>query len=125
MCLGGDFVGGRLAFCGRVGAPDHRALSAEVDHAVGRAYLPLGRHRHGVARLDAGERANFVLWARSSQFRAAAAYGRVPPDGYPPEAPGEIDLVCLSEPNDRDYAAQFARLANPPRDAAAPPRKPP
>ena len=43
-------------------------------------------------------------------FRAAAAYGRVAPDGYPAAAPGDVDLVCLSAPNDHDYAEQVRRL---------------
>ena len=81
-----------------------------MTHAVGTAVVHLGRHRHGVGRLTAGERVNLVLWARSSAFRAAAAYGHVAPDGYPAASPGVVDLCCLSAPNDHDYAAQVARL---------------
>ena len=48
--------------------------SSRLVHEVGTAVVHLGRHRHGVARLTAGERVNLVLWARSSAFRAAAAH---------------------------------------------------
>ena len=50
---------------------------------------------------------NLICWARSSAFRAAAAYGHIPPDGYPKEAEGgEPDRVCLSKANDADYEAR-------------------
>ncbi|KAH8058547.1 procollagen-lysine 5-dioxygenase [Aureococcus anophagefferens] len=82
VCLGtAGFEGGALQFCGRVGDGDHRAASGAFDHRVGTAVLHLGRHRHGVARLASGERANLVLWARSSAFRSAAAFGHVALDG--------------------------------------------
>ena len=46
------------------------------------------------------------MWARSSAFRAAVAYGNgsLLPDGYPrlPEY-GTPDLCCLSRSNDSDY----------------------
>ena len=119
VCLGTAFTGGDLQFCGKLGDADHRAAaSAPFAHAVGTAVVHLGRHRHGVTRLEAGERVNLVLWARSSAFRAAAAFGHVAPDGFAAAANaggdgGRVDEVCLSEPNDRDYAAQLALLRRP------------
>ena len=45
-----------------------------------------------------------IVWARSSAFRSAAAFGHCDPDGYPKEAEvGEVDQVCLSRANDADY----------------------
>jgi len=111
VCLGtAGFEGGALQFCGRVGDGDHRAASGAFDHRVGTAVLHLGRHRHGVARLVSGERANLVLWARSSAFRSAAAFGHVALDGQTGRPEGRVDRVCLSEPNDHDYARQVALL---------------
>jgi hypothetical protein len=49
------------------------------------APLHLGRQRHGADVIATGERLNLILWARSSAFRAAAAFGHVDADGYPRE----------------------------------------
>lgn len=67
---------------------------------------------------------NLIMWARSSSFRAAAAYGHVAPDGYPPEREeGEPDELCLSRANDRDFEEQVLRrglqLELPPAPACA------
>eukprot|EP00966_Prymnesium_polylepis_P252490 5837295-Prymnesium_polylepis.1 len=54
---------------------------------------------------------NLIVWARSSAFRGAAAFGHIEPDGYPKEAESsEPELVCLSKANDDDYNAQLQRL---------------
>ena len=51
------------------------------------------------------------MWARSSAFRGAAAYGHVPPDGFPPENESQApDRLCLSKSNDRDYQLQLVAL---------------
>jgi hypothetical protein len=87
--LGKAFTGGGLRFCGRFGARTHRTQRFPVvAHAVGTAVLHLGRQRHGACDLQGGERRNLILWARSSAFRAAAAFGAVPPDGYPRQPEG-------------------------------------
>ena len=116
VCLGKTFVGGGLTFCGRFGSPEHRTRHCVAAHAVGTAIMHLGRQRHGANDIDAGERLNLILWARSSAFRSAAAFGHVPPDGYPKqpergsgptgEGPPEPDRQCLSRANDVDYNEQ-------------------
>jgi hypothetical protein len=56
------------------------------------------------------ERLNLIMWLRSSQFRAAAAYGHIAPDGFPkiPEGEGyRPDVCCLSKFNDADYAQRL------------------
>ena len=51
------------------------------------------------------------MWARSSAFRGAAAFGHIEPDGYPKAAEaGEPELLCLSRANDDDYEAQLENL---------------
>ena len=55
------------------------------------------------------------MWARSSAFRAAAAFGHIDPDGYPPQPEdGAPDRLCLSKTNDADYKRALEAL-----DAAA------
>jgi hypothetical protein len=106
VCLGRDhFEGAGLRFCGRFGDANHRAgPSFSVPHVPGRAVMHLGRQRHGADVIAAGERMNLIVWARSSAFRAAAAYGHCDPDGYPraPEV-GDPTPECLSEANDHDF----------------------
>ena len=106
VCIGRDhFEGAGLRFCGRFGDANHRSgPSFAVSHVPGRAVMHLGRQRHGADVIAAGERMNLIVWARSSAFRAAAAYGHCDPDGYPraPEG-GDPTPECLSEANDHDF----------------------
>lgn len=77
------------------------------------AIIHLGRQRHGADDIAAGERLNLIVWARSSAFRGAAAYGLCAPDGYPQEEEdGSPEKLCLSKSNDRDYALQLAALGD-------------
>jgi len=61
VCLGKTFTGGHVYF---------RPLETEEDNmmeyrpVMGKAILHLGRHRHGVNRLQSGERCNLIVWAR-------------------------------------------------------------
>ena len=115
VCLGRAFAGAGLLFCGRFGDADHRRARAVVAHEPGYALLHLGRQRHGADAISAGERVNLIVWARSSAFRAAAAFGHVDPDGYPPKPEdGAPDRLCLSKTNDADYKRALEAL-----DAAA------
>ena len=115
VCLGRDgFEGGGLRFCGRFGGAAHRRELCVLRHAKGRAVLHLGRQRHGADALTAGSRVNLIVWARSSAFRAAAAFGHIEPDGYPQQDEDEAggappDALCLSKANDRDYEEQLKR----------------
>lgn len=137
VCLGREgFQGGGLRFCGMAGTSTYRRLQFTLQHVIGRAVVHLGRHRHGaddllppsslagpgttVSALPAAasspaivtsERLNLIMWLRSSQFRAAAAYGHIAPDGFPkiPEAEGFVpDVCCLSKFNDPDYEQRLA-----------------
>jgi len=114
VCLGyPPFDGAGLRFCGRFGDGDHRGgPSFTLKHKPGRGVLHLGRQRHGADVITAGERMNLIVWARSSAFRAAAAYGHCNPDGWP-RAPedGEPERECLSEANDQDYGEWVQKFA--------------
>ncbi len=119
MCLGRkSFSGGGLWFCGRYGDPDHRISGEVVEHRIGRAILHLGRHRHGADDIKEGERINLIMWARNSAYRGEAAFGNVPLDGTPAREEGEVDRVCLSRSNDRDYEERMKLFdSTPPRPA--------
>jgi hypothetical protein len=65
-----------------------------------------------VPKVLTSERLNLIMWLRSSQFRAAAAYGLIAPDGFPkiPEPEGFApDVCCLSKFNDADYVKQLEK----------------
>lgn len=111
VCLAKDFTGAGLRFCGRLGGAKHRQLQYVHKHKRGQALLHLGRHRHGADDIASGERLNLIVWARSSAFRAAAAFGHAALDGYPKaKESGQPDEMCLSMANDDDYSQQLARL---------------
>jgi len=99
LCLGREFTGATLTFCGGMGKPDHRKHSYTFDHEKGRCVWHLGRLRHGADDLASGERLNLIIWNHSSAYRETAEY--ILP-GYQKED-GPPDKVCLSFTHDRDY----------------------
>tara|TARA_B110000208_G_C11681808_1_gene399058 strand:+ start:175 stop:900 length:726 start_codon:yes stop_codon:yes gene_type:complete len=104
VCLGRNFSGSGLRFCGAFGATNHRKMSHVHQHQIGQAVLHLGKHRHGADNITSGERLNLIVWARNSTFRGAAAFGHVHGNGFPKQKEiGQPDQLCLSKTNDRDY----------------------
>lgn len=99
ICLGLEFEGAGLQFCGVMGAANHRRHTFTYHHAKGRCVFHLGRKRHGADDLTKGERLNLILWNHSSTYRASEEY-RSPP--YVQEE-GPPDQVCVSYTHDRDY----------------------
>lgn len=74
VCLGKQFSGGELFFRGvrcekHVNTESQPEEIFDYSHAVGRAVLHRGRHRHGARATTAGQRINLLLWCRSSVFR--------------------------------------------------------
>ncbi len=110
VCLNSGFTGAGLRFCGQSGTSVYRKSQAVVKHQLGRAVLHLGRHRHGAEDIESGERLNLIVWARSSKYRGAAAYGHVPLDGHPKRMENGVDQMCLSKTNDEDYDVQLQRI---------------
>jgi hypothetical protein len=111
VCLGRNFEGAGLRFCGRFGDPHHRRSQFICRHTTGRAVMHLGRQRHGADEIASGHRINLIVWARSSTFRSAAAFGHIEPDGYPSRAEeGAPERECLSKSNDRDYERALRAL---------------
>ena len=100
ICLGREFSGAGLRFCGRFGTDNHRQMQFVHSHRLGQAVIHLGRHRHGADDISTGERLNLIMWGRNTAFRGAAAFGHVPLDGYPKaKEQNEPDQLCLSKSN--------------------------
>ena len=73
VCLGREFTGCGLVFCGMMGAADHRQHCHTYHHSLGRCVMHLGRKRHGADHITSGERLNLIVWNHSAAFRASAA----------------------------------------------------
>ena len=103
VCLGRDFTGAGLTFCGLrgVNGSHERKFSYRHEHVKGRAILHLGNHRHGADDIVTGERFNLILWNKSSSFRVTRDF--MQKYSQPPSSRGPPDLVCLSYTHDRDY----------------------
>jgi len=99
VCLGLDFTGAGLQFCGMRGAPDHRKHRHTYCHSVGRCVVHLGLHRHGADDISSGERLNLILWNRSSAYRHTDVSKAFAQESGPP------DPLCLSYTHDRDFGA--------------------
>lgn len=111
VCLGRDFRGAGLTFCGQRGDADHRQFLLTYAHQPGRAVVHAGEHRHGADDIEEGERMNLIMWNYNNDWRLSeerlqrqASYAA---EGGPP------DRRCLSFTHDRDY------------DAFVPPREQP
>lgn len=99
ICLGIDFEGAGLQFCGLLGAPNHRKHTYTYKHVKGHCVCHLGRKRHGADDIESGERLNLILWNHSSAYRQSDQY--IEPE-YHKEV-GPPDPVCVSYTHDRDY----------------------
>ncbi len=94
VCLGNDFKGSTLSFCGNSGDPDHRKFSHTYHHEIGRAVIHLGNRRHGADDIVSGTRMNLVSWCRSSTRPQKKEYQK---------ESSEPDKICLSFTHDKDY----------------------
>ena len=65
ICLGKDFKGAGLQFCGDQGAATHRKASLKYQHRVGHCVIHRGHRRHGADDITEGERLNLIIWARA------------------------------------------------------------
>jgi len=74
VCLGREFEGSSLQFCGMLGSPRHRRESLRYHHEVGRCVVHLGMHRHGADAIESGERINLISWNRNKSWRRSSGY---------------------------------------------------
>lgn len=109
VCLGREFTGATLTFCGVKGNRDHRNMKHVYQHQIGRGVIHLGRQRHGADDLASGERLNFILWNDSSSWRSSVEYIKAHSRGQKEATP---DLVCLSYTHDADYTQYKSRLSD-------------
>lgn len=100
-CLGREFEGCGLVFCGMIGTPEHRQHCTTYQHSIGKCVVHLGNRRHGADHITSGERLNLIVWNHGLAWRESPhatkhnrAYEKeqVPPDPR-----------CLSYTHDRDY----------------------
>ena len=103
VCLGKEFSGAGLTFCGVRGAAggNERRFSYRHVHVKGRGLLHLGHQRHGADDIVTGERFNLIMWNKSSSYRATRDF--MSKYGHAPGTRGPPDLVCLSYTHDADY----------------------
>ena len=99
VCIGEEFTGATLSFCGMFGSPDHRHHTHTYQHEVGRAILHLGNRRHGADDIQSGRRSNLIVWSHNNEYRAKGGNRALE---YQQES-SEPSLVCLSYTHDRDY----------------------
>ena len=103
VCLGKDFTGAGLAFCGYMGEPHHRRISHTYVHRKGHCVVHLGRRRHGADDIQSGERLNLIIWNTNLAFRSSRAYTDLQQQRRYLKEVGPPDLQCLSYTHDRDY----------------------
>lgn len=101
-CLGRDFDGCGLVFCGMIGTKGHRQHCLTYYHSIGRCVVHLGNRRHGADHITRGERLNLIVWNHGLGWRespSATSHNRdYEQEDRPP------DPRCLSYTHDRDYA---------------------
>uniref|UniRef100_A0A7S4FD79 Fe2OG dioxygenase domain-containing protein n=1 Tax=Chrysotila carterae TaxID=13221 RepID=A0A7S4FD79_CHRCT len=102
VCLGKEFEGATLSFCGYFGQDDHRKHVHTYSHRVGRAVMHLGTHRHGADNIISGERYSLIMWS-TGPYRQTEAYKRIAERNLHGEDKDEPDAICLSYTHDPDY----------------------
>mmetsp|Transcript_13611 Transcript_13611/g.27501 ORF Transcript_13611/g.27501 Transcript_13611/m.27501 type:complete len:320 (-) Transcript_13611:79-1038(-) len=107
VCLGDEFTGATLTFCGQIGTPAHRQLTHTYSHELGRAVIHLGSRRHGADDIASGRRLNLIVWSHNARWRLDHPSRRKDPTYH--EEQGPPDQQCLSYTHDRDYRA-YKRL---------------
>ena len=100
VCLGRQFTGATLSFCGGFGRADHRRHVHTYAHRRGRAILHLGTHRHGADDIASGERYSLIVWStgayrETDEYKALARHNL-----HGTDVP---DPICLSYTHDPDY----------------------
>ena len=101
VCLGRDFEGCGLVFCGMIGAKDHRQHCKTYEHRVGTCVCHLGSKRHGADDITRGERLNLIVWNHGLAFRESPGATQHQKNFEKEEA--APDPRCVSYTHDRDY----------------------
>ena len=117
VCLGKEFEGAGLTFCGLrgAGAGAERKLAYRHRHVKGRAIMHLGHHRHGADDIVSGERYNLIMWNKCAAPSARTHGARPGPSAHLPRTPTLLARARRS----RHGAARGARHTDRPPSAAA------
>jgi len=105
ICLGKDFKGAGLQFCGNQGSAKHRQASLVYQHVRGRCVVHKGHRRHGADDITEGERLNLIFWNHNPEYRKSKSHSRhnVQSRSTYEKEVGPPDRVCVSFTHDRDY----------------------
>ena len=103
VCLGRDFDGAGLTFCGHMGHAEHRHFSYRHKHVKGHCIVHLGRRRHGADEITRGERLNLIIWNTNLAFRSSQSFNDLQRQHRYERESGPPDGVCLSYTHDRDF----------------------
>ena len=99
VCLGRDFDGAGLTFCGYMGEGHHRHFTYRHTHVKGHCLVHLGRRRHGADDIRAGHRLNLIMWNYCHGWRASPEFQR----RMWQRERARPDAQCTSYTHDRDY----------------------
>ena len=103
-CLGKEFTGAPLVFCGMQGDRKHRKRSLTYAHKIGRCVVHLGLRRHGAQNIKTGQRYNLIMWSSSSLYQQTEEFRQRSLQETQQKEDGPPDAVCLSYTHDRDYS---------------------
>ena len=103
ICIGRDFSGAGLTFCGHMGEAHHRHFTYRHEHVKGHCVMHLGRRRHGADDITSGERLNLIIWNTNLAHRNSSAYLELQRQHRYEREASAPDPVCLSYTHDRDY----------------------
>uniref|UniRef100_A0A7S0P0A0 Fe2OG dioxygenase domain-containing protein n=1 Tax=Calcidiscus leptoporus TaxID=127549 RepID=A0A7S0P0A0_9EUKA len=103
VCLGREFTGAGLTFCGDMGRPAHRHFTYCHKHVKGRCLVHLGRRRHGADDIATGERANLIVWCHNLTYRSSKSYLDLRHQRKYAREAAPPDKECLSYTHDKDF----------------------
>ena len=103
VCLGREFTGAGLTFCGYMGEARHRQFTHCYRHVKGDCVVHLGRRRHGADNIASGERLNLIVWNHNRAYRNSKPHLELQQQKKYEREAGPPDSVCLSYTHDRDY----------------------
>jgi len=103
VCLGKEFEGAALNFCGVLGQPDHRQFKTAYYHVKGHCIVHLGTQRHGACEITSGERLNLIIWNKNHIWGESKDYEYCISQRTYNKETAPPDLRCLSYTHDKDY----------------------
>jgi len=103
VCLGKDFQGAALNFCGLLGQSDHRQYKTAYHHIKGSCIVHLGTQRHGACEITTGERLNLIIWNKNHTWGESMDFKNIIGQATYSKEQAPPDGRCLSYTHDKDY----------------------